>query len=223
MRRRLPPEERRREILRAAARAFSSRPYDEVSVAEIARAAGASRALLNHYFGDKRGLFLAVARDVVERIPATVRTDLDGRGIEEVVEANTAAWLDTVEAGRATFLAFARGGPIGRDPQLEALQDELRDRIAVRMLANHLGTADVPPAALFTMRAALGMMEQAILDWINGRGTRAQTHALIASGVLTTVREILPAVEAATGGAGAAPAGGTEPSGPAGRPQPARR
>lgn len=198
MRRRLEPEERKKEILSVAARAFSRRPYDEVHVNEIAREAGASRALLNHYFGDKRGLFLAVARTVAERIPAIVRTDLTDLGVEEMVDANTAAWLDAVEAGSATFLAFAGSGPIGRDPELEALQDELRDRIATRMLTNHLGTTEIPPAALFTMRAALGMIERAVVDWITGRGgTRAQTHALIASIILATIRDVLPAVEAA--------------------------
>lgn len=196
-RRRLDPDERRREILHVATRAFSRDAYDRVQVDAIAREAEASRALVNHYFGDKRGLFLAVAREIVENIPTTVRTDLTDLDPEAMVEANTAAYLDAVEAGQATFIAFAGGGPIGRDPELEALQDELRDRVARRMLSNHLGEAEVTPAALFTMRAALGMMERAIVDWINGRASRAETHALISRGVLTTVREVLPAVEAA--------------------------
>ena len=195
MRRRLPPEERRQEILHVALRAFSQRSYEDVHVDEVARDAGASRALVNHYFGDKRGLFLAVARAVVDRMPATVRTDLTELSVEEMVDANTAAWLDGIEAGKATFLAFAGNGPIGRDPQLEALQDELRDRVATRMLANHLGSAEPPPAALFTMRATLGMIERAVVDWISGRGgTRAQTHALIKNSILATIREVLPAV-----------------------------
>lgn len=197
MRRRLTPEERRKEILDAAARAFSGQAYEQVHIDAIAREADASRALVNHYFGDKRGLFLAVARRIVESVPATVRTDLTDLDPEQMVEANTTAWLDSVESGNATFIAFAGGGPIGRDPELEALQDELRDRIARRMLSNHLGTTDVPASALFTMRAALGMMERAIVDWINGRASRAETHVVIAKGVLTTVREVLPAVEAA--------------------------
>lgn len=198
MRRRLEPAQRRGEILHAAARAFSARPYDEVHVDEIAREAGASRALLNHYFGDKRGLFLAVARMIVERIPATVRTDLTELSAAEMVDANTAAWLDAVEEGRATFLAFTGGGPIGRDPELEALQDELRDRIATRMLTNHLATTDFPPAALFTMRATFGAIERAVIDWISGKGgTRAETHALIANSIIATIHDVLPAVEAA--------------------------
>ncbi len=197
MRRRLDPDARRGEILAAATRAFSSRPYEEVQIDAIAREADASRALVNHYFRDKRGLFLAVVREVAEGVPAVVSTELD-LPVEEMVDANTAAWLDLVEAGRDTFMMFLGGGPIGRDPELEALQDELRDRVAERILVNHLGTSEIPPAARFTMRAAVGAMERAAQDWIGGRGgSRAETHALIAATILATVREVLPAVEAA--------------------------
>jgi len=193
-RRRLDPEARRREILDAARGAFASRPYADVSIETVARDAGASRALVGHYFGDKRGLFLAVARDVVARTPAVVRTDL-GLGVEEMVAANTDAWLDLLERSRETAMIFLGAGPFGGDPQLEALQDELRDAIAERILVNHLGTTDLPPAARLTMRAATGMMERAIGDWLTGKGpTRAQTHAIVAQTILATVRHVLPAV-----------------------------
>jgi AcrR family transcriptional regulator len=196
-RRRLDPEERRREILAAARLAFASHPYAEVRIEAIARDAGASRALVSHYFGDKRGLFLAVARDVVTRTPAVVRTDL-GLGVEEMVAANTDAWLDLLERSRETAMIFLGAGPFGRDPQFEALQDELRDALAERILVNHLGTTDLPPAARLTMRAATGMMEQAIHDWLAGKGaTRAQAHAIVAQTILATVRHVLPAVLAA--------------------------
>ena len=183
-----------------AIQAFSTQPYDEVHIDAIAREANASRALINHYFRDKRGLFAAVVRLIVEQTPAVVRTDLE-LDPEEMVNANTAAWLDSVEAGRDTFLMFAGGGPLGYDPEIDDAQDELRDRIAQRMLANHLGTTDFPPAALAAMRAELGLIERAIKDWLSGRGgSREQTHALIAKSILSTVREVLPAMLAADAG-----------------------
>jgi AcrR family transcriptional regulator len=194
MRRRLHPDVRRTEILRAASRAFASRPYDDVRIDAIARETGASRALINHYFGDKRGLLLAVAREIVARTPALVRTDLD-LGVEDMVAANTNAWLDLVEANRETFLMFLGAGAIGRDPELQALQDELRDRVADRILTNHLGTTDIPPAAHLTMRAATGMIELALRDWATGRGaTREQTRTIITQSILSIVRHVLPAV-----------------------------
>lgn len=190
-RRRLDPGDRKKEILAAAAEAFANRPYDEVHIDAIAREANASRALINHYFRDKRGLFVAVIRRIVEQMPTVVRTDLE-LDPEEMVAANTSAWLDSVEAGRATFLMFAGGGPLGHDPLVDEAQDELRDRVAERMLANHLQTTEFPAAALATMRAELGLIERAIKDWLSGRNTREQTQTLIAASILSTVREVLP-------------------------------
>jgi AcrR family transcriptional regulator len=193
-RRRLDPEVRRKEILKAATRAFATRPYDDVHIDSIARDADASRALINHYFGDKRGLFVAVAQGIVARTPNVVRTDLD-LSVEDMVAANADAWLDLLEANRETSLMFLGAGPIGPNSDLEALQDELRDNMADRILANHLGTTDIPPAAHITMRAATGLMERAARDWVTGRGgTRSQTHTLIVQSILAVVRHVLPAV-----------------------------
>jgi AcrR family transcriptional regulator len=199
MRRRLPPDERRREILRVALRAFRARPYDDVQIEAVAAEAGASRALINHYFGDKRGLYLAVARDVADRMPALVRTDLN-LGVEEMVAANTDAWLDLIERNRETSLMFLGAGPFGLDPELAALQDEIRDGVARRILVNHLGTTDIPVAAHRTMRAAIGMMESALRDWATGKGgTREQTRTIIIQGILAVVRHVLPPVLATRG------------------------
>jgi AcrR family transcriptional regulator len=196
LRRRLHPDDRRKEILTAARRAFATRPYDDVNVDEIARDANASRALINHYFGDKRGVFLAITREIVSRIPSVVRSDL-GLSVEEMVAANTSAWLDFVEAGRETSLILLGAGPFGGDPLLEAVRDELRDRAADRILANHLGTADIPPAAHTAMRAAIGLMERAALDWTTGNGgSREQTQTIIVQSILAVVRNVLPAVMA---------------------------
>jgi AcrR family transcriptional regulator len=197
LRRRLSPGDRKEEILGAAARAFAKQPYDEVHIDAIARDAGASRALVNHYFRDKRGLFLAVVAATAKRLPRSVRADLD-LPVEEMVAANTAAWLDLVEADSRTFLMFVGAGPLGRDPQLEELLDEMRDRVVDRILANHFGEAELPASAHFTMRAAMAMMERAVRDWVTGTGgSREQTQALVSQTILTTVRQIVPAVEAA--------------------------
>jgi len=180
--------------MRAAEHAFTTRPYEEVRLEQVAHDAGASRALVSHYFGDKRGLFLAVVQDFVARAPATVRLDLD-LSVEDMVMANTNAWLDLVLANREAAMMLLGAGPLGPDPELEALQDELRDRLAARILINHLGTTDLPPAARLTMRAATGLIERALRDWILGKGaTREQTHTIISQSILAVVRDVLPAV-----------------------------
>src|SRR6516162_2354683 len=67
-RRRLSPEDRRAELLALGAEVFGKRPYDEVRIDEIAERAGVSRALMYHYFPDKRAFFAAVVRDEAERL-----------------------------------------------------------------------------------------------------------------------------------------------------------
>src|SRR5712675_1749454 len=67
-RRRLSPEDRRTELLALGAEVFGQRPYDDVRIDEIAERAGVSRALMYHYFPDKRAFFAAVVRAEGERL-----------------------------------------------------------------------------------------------------------------------------------------------------------
>ena len=52
----MDPAERRELILSAARQAFASRPYEEVSLVEVAAEAQASEALVHKYFAGKAGL-----------------------------------------------------------------------------------------------------------------------------------------------------------------------
>src|SRR4051794_17797661 len=58
-RRRLSVDERRDELIAAALELFSNRQPEDISIDEVADAAGASRALVYHYFGGKQELYLA--------------------------------------------------------------------------------------------------------------------------------------------------------------------
>ena len=52
------PEERRTAMINAGFRVFSRNEYQKSPMSEIADAAGVSKALLFHYFGNKKGLYL---------------------------------------------------------------------------------------------------------------------------------------------------------------------
>ena len=52
------PEERRTAMINAGFRVFSRNEYKKSPMSEIADAAGVSKALLFHYFGNKKGLYL---------------------------------------------------------------------------------------------------------------------------------------------------------------------
>ena len=56
---RLDVDERRRQLLELCAGLFARHAYDELSMAQIAREAGISKALLYHYFPSKQAYFAA--------------------------------------------------------------------------------------------------------------------------------------------------------------------
>src|ERR1700752_4183635 len=74
-RRRLSPDDRRNELLALGAEVFGQRPYDDVRIDEIAERAGVSRALMYHYFPDKRAFFAAVVKDEADRLYETTNKD----------------------------------------------------------------------------------------------------------------------------------------------------
>ncbi|MBB2921803.1 TetR/AcrR family transcriptional regulator [Cellulomonas cellasea] len=99
-RRRLDPDARREAILTAAAEAFAREPYAEVTLASVARLAGASEALLYRYFAGKEQLYTAVVGLAVEELLAAQAAALDGlpagAPVRERVLAVTCVQLDHV-------------------------------------------------------------------------------------------------------------------------------
>ena len=64
--RRLDPAQRREQMLDAANDLFAEHGYEEVSVEDIARAAGVTRGLVHHYFGGRTDVYVAL----LERLAA---------------------------------------------------------------------------------------------------------------------------------------------------------
>src|SRR5262245_35441556 len=67
-------------LLQAALRLFGQRGYAGVSVREVAREAGVTTPNVYYYFGSKRGLYLRLLHDMLERHATAVRVALAERG-----------------------------------------------------------------------------------------------------------------------------------------------
>jgi AcrR family transcriptional regulator len=191
---RLAPDARREDILEVAGRVFASKPYAEVSLGDVAREAGVSRSLVSHYFGSKRGLFLDVMRAFADAAPQAVRTDRS-LPVDEMVAANVEEWLDFAEGHRQTAIAMAGVGALGRDPELQALVEEIREQVVDRMLLNHLGTTDVQRELRVALRAYTGLYEVAVSEWLHaGRMTREEVRILITRGLFAILEDVVPAL-----------------------------
>jgi AcrR family transcriptional regulator len=188
---RLPPGERRAQVLEAARVVFARDGFAGASAAAVAREAGVTRGLVHHYFGSRRELFLGVLEELAERLPAAIRTDLEGLPLEEVVRINSTALLDAVERDRDAWVALL--GAAGADQDVERILDRARDRTIDKMLINQGAAVGDSKELRLVLRAYLGAAEATLAEWtMHRRATRAQAEVLMQRTLLAMVTEVLP-------------------------------
>jgi AcrR family transcriptional regulator len=127
-RRRLSPDDRRNELLALGAEVFGERPYADVRIDEIAERAGVSRALMYHYFPDKRAFFAAVVKDEADRLYAATNNPVPaGMTMFEELRAGVLAYMayhqQNPEAAWAAYVGLGRS-----DPVLLGIDDEAKNR-----------------------------------------------------------------------------------------------
>jgi AcrR family transcriptional regulator len=193
-RQRLRPADRTDAILAAAIDAFAAAPYDQVSMAAVGRACGASEALVFKYFESKAGLYAAVVRtelqDLARRQDAAIAALPANSSARDLVRVLIEATLDQMAAAEnpagSPFFS-AQVDP----PEVEQLRagyrsdltatllgrlrnpDWQRGRIGVIGFLGFLGAAAAqwvaagcPPEQRGPLvDAALGALQGAIGDW----------------------------------------------------------
>lgn len=137
---RLEPEDRRRQIVEAARQLYAVRPYDEVSMSELALAAGVTRGLLNHYFGSKRELFLAVMRDSV-LMPEQALPDLSHLPLHERIRTTMDWILEAATTYGQAWVNASGAANLHGDSDVQAIVDEADDR-AARLVLDAIGMPD---------------------------------------------------------------------------------
>ena len=177
---RLDPERRRGQILDAANALFAERAYDEVSIEEIAAAAGVTRGLVHHYFGGRKEVYIAL----LERIGAEREDGLRapvGRSARARVEDTVSRWLDWTEANRVIYLAAMGRGEDVADPDVRRVVLDLVRRAVALLAAYHADIAEDSPRLRHALECWTGLNRAATRRWLRGEATRAATHELLAS------------------------------------------
>ncbi len=90
-------DRRRRELLEAADRVVL-RDGPGASMNAIAAEAGITKPILYRHFGDKGGLYAALAKRHTDALLGALRAALDARGARERVEATLDTYLAAIEA-----------------------------------------------------------------------------------------------------------------------------
>lgn len=170
-RRRLDPDLRRAAILDAALAEFGAHPYEDVGVATVAAAAGASEALVYRYFDSKAGLYAAA----VERSLAAQqeREDEAQRSLgahvsaRDRVRAGLAVLLDSVGAQPTIWAAPLAGGndPAAAVAVRRAARTRAVDRLAALLLPDQWVRQE------YALWGFFGFVDEVCLHWVE-RGCR---------------------------------------------------
>ena len=178
---RLDADERRRQILAAASELLSTRPYSEVSTADIATHAGVARGLLHHYFGSKRDLYLEVVRESV-RLPSLPEGEL--------WEASVDRWLQMIEDNRSLWIAAINASGIGVDTEVREIIDESKELVAEQAL-RAAGVARPSDAQRAAARGFGGLVEELTREWlVKERVTKQQVRAMLVVALPTLVQAL---------------------------------
>src|SRR5688572_234474 len=160
---RLQLDERRTQLLRLGIEMFASRPYEQISIDDIAEAAGVSKGLLYHYFPGKREFYVEGIRASSLHLRQLTEPD-PLLPPSERLRAAIDAHLDYIRQHGAVYQAIYSGG-ITVAPEVSEILEEHRAFVMDRLLKN-LGIARPRPKLRVALRAWIRMVEGVSLDWI---------------------------------------------------------
>lgn len=183
--RRLSTDDRREQLLASGARLLAHRPYDEVSIEEIARAAGVSKGLLYHYFPTKKDFLIAALERGQDELAVLTAPDPNLPAAEQLA-ASLDRFLDFVEDHEAAYTAIfsSRGGG---DPEiqaaLEAGRQQRMDAVIESLASWEAAPASVTrtPALETAVQGWFFFIEGAVLRWLEHRDLeRVELRELLA-------------------------------------------
>lgn len=164
---RLNVDERRAQILEAGTALFTEYAYEEISMREIAKAAGVSKPLLYHYFPSKIDLFKAAVSEAAAELQGLIEPSGPGDPAAQLTTALD-AYLVWIEAHALTWMKLMQSA--ATLPEARQIVEAFRERTMHTVLAELSGDRK-PRAALRTAIAGwLGYMDAAIVDWIEHKG-----------------------------------------------------
>ncbi|MEU6593017.1 TetR/AcrR family transcriptional regulator [Streptomyces sp. NPDC046881] len=167
VRRRMGVEERRQQLIGVALDLFSRRSPDDVSIDEIATAAGISRPLVYHYFPGKLSLYEAALKRASEDLASRFAEPHEGPLGARLLRVMS-RYFDFVDDHGPGFSALMRGGPAVGSSTTNALIDSVR-QAAYDQILSHLGVREASPRLELVVRSWISLAESTALIWLDGR------------------------------------------------------
>lgn len=161
---RLSPDERRAQLIDLGMEMLRDRALHELSVDDLAAAAGISKALVFHYFGSKQELLEAVAAAAADEFIAVTEPD-PSLPLDEQLEQSMAAFVRYVADNQVGYVMLVRG-PASTDDAMRELFERTRTRVVDRIIAK-LGPMDPePPGFRLVVRGWVAFAEEVTTTWV---------------------------------------------------------
>jgi AcrR family transcriptional regulator len=166
-------EEKRRQILEAAVRAFARKGYHACRVGEIAEEAGVAYGLVYHYFGSKEEVLETIFRDTWTQMLARIREVEEGDDpAREKVRKVTALLLRTWRRDPELVRVLVR--EVTRSPQqLQRQIDEIGHayKALERIIAGGQAEGELRSDLDSQLAATIwyGALEETLTGWVLGQ------------------------------------------------------
>ena len=163
---RLDTNRRRAQLVEVALELFGNRPWNDVSMDDVAREAGVSHGLVYHYFPDKRALLLEVLRSVTAQLLAANVADTSKSPTGRLFDGLRAhvAFAEAYPVGYTTLVSGANGA----DEDMQQMCEEARWQ-GLEEIIRSLGVEEASPALRVALRGWSGFQEGAIVEWLKRR------------------------------------------------------
>lgn len=161
---RLNVDERRRRLIEAGSRLFAEHAFEEISMRQIAQAAGISKSLLYHYFPSKTELFKAAVQQHAEELQQLIQPGGDRPPLEELT-TNLDAYLAWIEDNARTWSKLMQSA--STLPEARTIVEAFREQTLQQLTIGLTGDTQPRPALRTALKGWLGYIDAAILDWID--------------------------------------------------------
>jgi AcrR family transcriptional regulator len=159
---RLTVDERRSQIVDAGTALFTKHAYEEISMRQIAEAAGVSKPLLYHYFPSKIDLFKAAVAEAAAELQRVIEPVGSGNPAEQLA-ASLDAYLAWIEQNSVTWTKLMQSA--ATLPEAREIVEGFRARTMQMVLTRLSGRRKPRPALRAAIAGWLGYMDAAIIDW----------------------------------------------------------
>jgi AcrR family transcriptional regulator len=165
--RRLQPQQRREHLLDTGAALFADKPYEDVLMEDIAARADVSRALLYHYYPNKRDLYVAIFKRASTRFLARVSPDPQ-LPLAEQLAAGLEAHIQSFVDHPFEAVTINRGA-LSDDPAVQAIIAEELNVVGQRLINQLVAEGHLRDATEIAVEGWLAFVRAACVKWIQSQ------------------------------------------------------